>query len=203
MKKLTPIELKPWTLPLIVVALVVPIIVSTLLVGSVGAFVVGALVAATVVIVAARSRYDEPIEVASREDERYRVLVVANGAVEDPGVAGAIASAVEERRGRTEESGACEILVLAPALNAPLSHWFSDLRDARMDAQRRLAISLASLAAAGLEGRGEVGDTDPVQAVEDALRSYPAQEVIVVSRGQEPKAVRELRRRLDRPVREL
>ena len=41
--------------------------------------------------------------------------------------------------------------------------------------------SLATLAAADLDARGEVGDSDPVQAVEDTLRSFPAQEVVFVT----------------------
>ena len=75
---------------------------------------------------------------------------------------------------------------------------------ARLDAQRRLALSIATLAAAGLEARGRVGDADPVQAVEDCLRTFPAQEVVFVTPpGSEDGAVADVRRRLDRPVRAL
>jgi hypothetical protein len=49
-----------------------------------------------------------------------------------------------------------------------------------------------------------VGDTDPVQAAEDTLVSYPAQEVIFVTGPGEREAdVAEIRRRLDRPLRHL
>ena len=59
------------------------------------------------------------------------------------------------------------------------------------------------LAAAHLDARGQVGDTDPVQAVEDTLRSFPAQEVVFVTGPGHQSEVEEVRRRLDRPVRVL
>jgi hypothetical protein len=49
-----------------------------------------------------------------------------------------------------------------------------------------------------------VGDTDPVQAIEDTLRSFPAQEVVFVTpEAGDSRAINEVRRRLDRPVRVL
>ena len=42
-------------------------------------------------------------------------------------------------------------------------------------------ISVASLAAADLDARARVGDEDIVQAVEDALRTFPATEVILAT----------------------
>ena len=62
------------------------------------------------------------------------------------------------------------MLVVCPALNSPLRHWASDEDGARAEAERRLGESLAALASAGVEARGEVGDADPVQAMDDALR---------------------------------
>ncbi len=50
---------------------------------------------------------------------------------------------------------------------------------------------------------GQVGDADPVQAVEDALRTFPAQEVVFVTGPGHQQDVDEVRRRLDRPVRIL
>ena len=93
--------------------------------------------------------------------------------------------------------------MLAPALNRPLSHWLSDLRDARLEAQERLAVSVAALATAHVEATGRVGDTDPVQAVEDTLASFPAQEVVFVTGQGTEGAVSEIRRRLDRPLRHV
>jgi hypothetical protein len=72
-----------------------------------------------------------------------------------------------------------EVLVVTPALNSPLKHWISDEDGARAAAQERLDESLAKLSEAGVEARGEVGDGDPLQAMEDALRTFGADEIII------------------------
>ena len=71
------------------------------------------------------------------------------------------------------------VLVVCPALNSPIRHWVSDEDHARAEAQKRLDGSLAALAQAGVAARGEVGDADPLQAMEDALRTFGADEIIV------------------------
>jgi hypothetical protein len=94
--------------------------------------------------------------------------------------------------------------VLAPARNRPLAHWTSDLREARFDAQRRLVLTLGSLAAAGVDARGEVGDSDATQAIEDVLRRFPADEVILVARsGSGQPEASPLERRLRVPLRRV
>jgi hypothetical protein len=72
-----------------------------------------------------------------------------------------------------------EVLVVTPALNSPIKHWISDEDEARAAAQERLDASLAKLATAGVQARGEVGDGDPLQAMEDALRTFGADEIII------------------------
>jgi hypothetical protein len=205
MRKLTPVDMKPWTLPLAVLGLVLPIALAALLVGTVGAFVAGAVMAALLIVIAARATYEEEIEVAASTDDRYHVLIVVTTAIEEPSQIEAVADAA--RRGAEalgSRQGPPEVLVLAPALNPGLAHWASDLRAARLAAQERLAVTLAGLAAAGLEARGRVGDTDPMQAIEDELRSFPAQEVLLAApTGEGGNVLEKLRRRLDRPVREL
>ena len=73
-----------------------------------------------------------------------------------------------------------QVLVVSPALNSPLRHFVSDEGNARREAQERLNRSLEALANAGLDARGEVGDADPLQAIEDALRTFGA-DVIIIS----------------------
>ena len=72
-----------------------------------------------------------------------------------------------------------EVLVVTPALNTPLRHFTSDVDGAREEAGKRLEDSLGRLREAGIEARGEVGDGDPLQAIEDALRTFGADEVII------------------------
>jgi hypothetical protein len=104
------------------------------------------------------------------EDER-RILVVANETV--------AGTSLREEIKRRAEGYREDVLVVCPALNAPLRHWVSDEDGARAAAQQRLQTSLSRLAEAGVEARGEVGDGDPLQAIEDALRTFGADEVII------------------------
>ena len=166
---------------------------------------VGALAAAAILVIAARVRFDEEIEVGASPGDRYMLLVVATDAVEDPGIAGAIAEIA--RAGARATGADPDRDAAGPGSRAGLehavAHWLSDLGKARLDAQRRLAVSLGTLAAAGVDAHGQVGDADPVQAVEDTLRTFPAQEVVFVTGPGHEHDVEEVRRRLDRPVRIL
>lgn len=101
----------------------------------------------------------------------HRVLVVANETVGGRALHDRIREAVEGRR--------AEILVVTPALNSPLRHWMSDEDGARAAAQRRLDASLASLGAGGIAARGQVGDGEPLMAIEDAMRTFGADEIII------------------------
>jgi hypothetical protein len=100
-----------------------------------------------------------------------RILVIANETVGGQ----TLRSTILERSLDVRE----EVLVVTPALNSPLRHWVSDEDGARAAAQERLDQSLAQLAEAGVEARGEVGDGDPLQAIEDALRTFGADEIII------------------------
>jgi len=204
-RRLEPVRLKPWLLPLIVVAIALPIVAAFEFTGPGGGLAVGAIAAATILFLAARATFDEPIEVASAPADRFTMLVVVTTPLEDPALAGAIgeiaAAGTKSTRPGAEQKP--EVLVLAPATNSAFAHWLSDLRKARFDAQRRLTLSLAALATVDVDARGTVGDSDTVQAVEDTLRGFPAQEVVFVTQRGAPSDVGEVRRRLDRPVRVL
>jgi hypothetical protein len=193
---------KPWTLPLIVAAIAVPIVTGMVLGGPGVGLAVGALAAATIVVIAVRQRPQEAIEVARRTDSRRRVLVVASRPVDEPAAVERIADAV------SDGNADAEVLVLAPAHDRFLDRWASDVRPARQEAQRKLVLSVAALAAADVEARGKVGDADIVQAVEDTLASFAATDVVLVTgpRAEDQAGARaagELRRRLDRPLRHL
>ena len=115
-------------------------------------------------------RVQQAVPRQGAEDER-RILVIANETV----AGGALRAEIKRRSEGFRE----EVLVVCPALNAPLRHWVSDEDGARADAQKRLETSLSRLSEAGVEARGEVGDGDPLQAIEDALRTFGADEVII------------------------
>lgn len=205
MSRMVPVQLRAWTLPLIVLMIVLPGAGGFIVAGPALGMAGGALAATGLAVIAARAKFDEPIEVASSTDRHYHMLVVVTASI-DPSAAGEIAVRAEAgaRRVADDADDAIDVLVLAPVLNRGLTHWASDLGTALVKAQERLVVSLASLAAASIGGRGEVGDTDPLQAAEDTLCTFPAHEVVLVEeRGSAGRVLDELRRRLDRPVARL
>jgi Ca2+/Na+ antiporter len=104
------------------------------------------------------------------ENER-RILVLAN---ETAGGA-ALRDRIRERSAGYEE----QVLVVTPALNSRARHWASDDADAREEAELRLRTSLKKLAELGIDARGEVGDAEPLQALEDAVRAFGPDEIII------------------------
>jgi hypothetical protein len=108
---------------------------------------------------------------SSSADGVRRILVVANETV-----AGEALLAEIRRRAASSD---LEVLVVCPALNSRIRHWLSDEDSAREEARRRLGASLTALGRSGIDARGDVGDADPVQAIEDALRAFRADEIII------------------------
>jgi hypothetical protein len=100
-----------------------------------------------------------------------RILVVANETVGGP----ELLSTIRER----SEGAHARVLVVCPALNSPIRHWASDEDGAREAAQARLETSLTSMRSVGLDVSGEIGDGDPIQAIEDAVRTFQPDELIV------------------------
>jgi len=163
----------PWKLPLVVAAIAVPVIAGFYLGGPGVGFAMGGLVAVGIVLLAVRQRPWGAIEPLEREPG-HRTLIVLADRLEEPEAVERVVAAV-----RREGSG--EVLLLSPVRIGFLDRWASDVEGARRDAQRRSVISVAALAAAGIEAEARVGDEDLVQAVEDQLGSFPATEVILVS----------------------
>jgi hypothetical protein len=105
------------------------------------------------------------------EEGVRRILVVANETVAGQRLREAVKAASEGARE--------QVMVVCPALNSPLKHWVSDHDEARRAAHRRLNQSLRQLEEDGIDAFGEVGDSDPLQAMEDALRTFGADEIII------------------------
>jgi hypothetical protein len=112
-----------------------------------------------------------PVTLAGQEHSRHRILVIANETV-----GGRVLSDELIRRTAGRD---VEILVVAPALNSPLRHWVSDEDGARAAAEERVQASVGHLTQTGLDVRGEIGDGDPLQAIEDAMRTFGADEIVI------------------------
>jgi hypothetical protein len=139
---------------------------------GVGVFVVLTLV--VVYFAFGRSR-DEPLPriaptLKHSPDER-RILVIANETV-----AGDTLHAMIRQK---SEGYRTNVLVVAPASPSPLQHLASDDDPGRRAALERVDESLAKLREAGLSAQGQVGEADPVQAIEDALRTFGPDEIII------------------------
>jgi len=115
----------------------------------------------------------------------------------------------ELRQQLTARGGAVELDVLAPILASHSHHWTSDVDREREEARKRLQGSLAWAAAHGFAAKGEVGDPDPLTAIEDELRDFGADEVIIaMPPGQHRswlanRMLAHLARQLDVPVRDV
>ena len=132
-------------------------------------------------------------------DGTYRLLAVANETVTGRAL-------LEEIAGRCRGREA-EILVVTPALaGSRAAHWASDVDEGIELARQRMELSLIAIRDAGLKARGEVGDSDPNVAIEDALGSFAADEIIISthppqrSRWLEHRVVQRTREEIDLPV---
>lgn len=104
-------------------------------------------------------------------EDTWRVLVIANETLQGNGLCNEIV--------RTADGVAEDVLVVCPALNSRVRTWTSDEDGAREAAAERLQAALEALEGVGLRVRGEIGDGDPLQALEDALRSFSADAIII------------------------
>ena len=103
--------------------------------------------------------------------DRRRILFVANETL-----ASDVAVDLVDRHAHD-----ADVLVVAPALQGRLTFWTSADDGPRRVAEARLAACLASLHAAGVSAEGLVGDADPLLAIEDALRLFPAEEIVIAT----------------------
>jgi hypothetical protein len=169
---------RPFAIPLIIVAICAAVagamsLSSTGLGAGVG-MAVGALAATSLVVFAARAKPDGRLEIAASEDTGHRVLVLA--------VAEATPTAAQRIADITGSPS--DVRLVVPVPSHRLDRWFSAEDRARHEAEGRLARSAGVLVAAGLPVSGSVGDADPAQALEDELRGYAADEVVLLTAGQ-------------------
>ena len=98
-------------------------------------------------------------------DTTHRVLVLT-----EPGTS--------TLAGRIDREAA-EILVVVPALASIVEALTGAVDDRRADAQETADRLAAELAGTGLRARGVVGADAPLQAIEDSLREFDADEIVL------------------------
>jgi hypothetical protein len=181
--------------------LIVPMAAGFLLLdGGVG-MILGVATAASVLVVAARMTVDHPVEVAEPAPRvAGGLFVLAIDPIDDVRTAGIVAAVADPSRQMEGD----DVFVVAPEYSTRLARLTGDLERGRFESQRALAVSLATLAAAGVEAEGRVGDGDTLRAAEDALRTFAAAEVVVIAaEGRDEREIADLERRLDRPLRRV
>ncbi len=148
---------------------------------------------------AARGSLPRSVAVTRGGDGNFRLLVVANETVQGEALLAEIRDRCRDRD--------CEVLVVTPALAASrASHWASDIDEAIELARQRMELSLIEIRKLGLKARGEIGDSDPNMAIEDALSVFPADEIVISthpserSRWLEHGVVDKARERIDLPI---
>lgn len=75
------------------------------------------------------------------------------------------------------DSGSTVVHVVAPALGSRTARWTGD-DHAYRDAQLHLDATLQAFSSLGVEAHGHIGPHDPLQAADDGLREFPADEIV-------------------------
>jgi hypothetical protein len=102
-----------------------------------------------------------------------KVLVVASEPISADRLRAALGAATDD----------AEIVVVAPALHlSALRFWLSDADEAIQRAELVQRETTEGLDDAGLDASGDTGEGDPVEAVEDALATFPAERILIFTR---------------------
>jgi hypothetical protein len=167
-------EAEAYRFLLLTVGYFAAIVVATLTLGrwaGLAVFVALTVAAVVYVVRARRAEPARPVTARRGAADVHRILVIANETVGG--------ERLREEVHRRSEGKEEQVLVICPALNSPLRHWASDEDGARAEAQQRLNASLARLRQLGIDAKGEIGDAEPLQAMEDALRLFGPDEIII------------------------
>ena len=108
----------------------------------------------------------------------HRILVVADEGCDGTGLRDEVAY----RAGRLPS----EVLIVAPALTTSRLHFLaSDFDHEAVEAEERMEALRDALREVGVYAAGRVGDPNPLTAIEDALREFPADEIVVATHSAE------------------
>jgi hypothetical protein len=124
---------------------------------------------------------------------------------------GSEGSGCRPRRGRAEGRGRVlgevQVQVVAPALHtSALRFWLSDADEAIARADEVLRETVDQLGHEGVAAAGDMGESDPLEAIEDARHDFEADRILVFTRPEADQRYREdvdeseLSRRFGLPV---
>jgi len=78
-----------------------------------------------------------------------------------------------------EKAADAEVLLVAPALNSRLRFLASDPDPAIARAEEVVQESVERMVEEGVDAAGDTGESDPLQAIEDALVTFRAEEIVL------------------------
>jgi hypothetical protein len=89
----------------------------------------------------------------------------------------------------------CEVMVVAPALQeSGLRFWTSDADEAIAEADRVRRESVERLGEEGIPASGDMGESDPMLAIQDALTTFDADRIVLFTH---PDSAQDYREDLD------
>jgi Universal stress protein family len=116
--------------------------------------------------------------------------------------------ALKSAIGKTEAEQA-EVLVVAPALDKSYRFWLSDPDPAIERAEEVQEETVERMEEEGIDAAGDTGESDPLLAIQDALATYEADEIVLFTHPDgergflEGGIVEEAQERFSRPVRHI
>jgi hypothetical protein len=108
-----------------------------------------------------------------------------------------------------EDADSAEVLVVAPALNSKKRFFLADPDPAIDRAQAVQEETVERLDDAGIDAAGDTGEEDPLLALQDALVTYDADEIVLFTHAGgernwlEDGLVERAKERFDAPVRHM
>lgn len=108
-----------------------------------------------------------------------------------------------------EDAEEAEVMVVAPALDSRTRFWTSDNDEAIARAEEVQQESVERLSEDGVDAVGDTGETDPLLALQDALATFPAQEIVIFTRPEDDRnwaeedLVEQAQGRFSVPVRQM
>jgi hypothetical protein len=102
-----------------------------------------------------------------------------------------------------------EVMVVAPALDSRTRFWTSDNDEAIARAEEVQQETVERLSEDDVDAVGDTGEADPLLAIQDALATFPADEVVIFTRPEgdrnwaEGDLLEQARDQLSVPVRHM
>jgi hypothetical protein len=117
------------------------------------------------------------------------------------------AAQLRDALGADNDLSETEVMVVAPALaDSGFKFWMSDADDAIARAEAVRRESVERLGKEGVSATGDTGEADPYLAIEDALKTFDADRIVLFTHAGDDQRYREdldegeIRDRFDRPV---